>query len=124
MNQEEKKCECELDGFLGAVTAQNCPIHSTTNTTMEERFNKQIGAVIKYGYGGKEDTNVTDAVLAFITEERRLAVEEGRKQEEEKIKIDLQERIDGLDPNGSDYEKGLLNGIKIIAKVYGLDYPL
>lgn len=39
----EKQCQCELDGFQGGVTAQNCPIHKEEdiNDLLDTHFEEQ-----------------------------------------------------------------------------------
>lgn len=90
-------CKCELDGFLGAVTSQNCSIHKPQSPETEE-WEKEFN--VKYKINDLTSTESTDnpneqiksfirSLLARAKEEERARIKKLAEEEKSRLKADL-----------------------------------
>lgn len=98
--KEEPKCKCELDGFQGAISTQNCKIHNVKEEPMESWEETLEELLVKYGkeewsdvYGGETRIDYIKIIKSFIHSEISKAVEQERDKYEKSIKFYMNEAV-------------------------------
>lgn len=113
--ESKEECKCELDGFQGAITSQNCKIHNP-NLKSKEEWEKEFDKKFDIGFDNQgiifeDEIGIHRAipllvVKKFIRSEKKKSEKETFERIEKDVMINVEQiRQEALDKRNKEIQK-------------------